>query len=230
MRLLGIQNNHNCCSTSLLQWTLLIVGNRYDRIGNKKRRNVGKSKSFKNNKDLSQIWWVKASMSTYNNKLFIIIVLHICEDVNVEIIKKNELFVYIHLTGFKRACPQTDKETTIHTIHQSFSKKTKIKMSICRYTKSKFTCQKQKMTSSTTPKGTSGPPRERQAPQGPPRAAQRTPAQRAVRGLELLIPPHCCCTSLLIFNISNHETFTEFKEITTFALHQYVPAKTHTVD
>ena len=54
-------------------------------------------------------------------------------------------------------------------------------------------------------------------PKDPPELPNGPPAQCTVRDLQLLIPPHFCHMSLLIFNISHHETWMKFKEITTVA-------------
>ena len=52
----------------------------------------------------------------------------------------------------------------------------------------------------------------------PPLAPPTAPAEWSVGGLELLIPPHFCHMSLLIFNISHHGTFRKYKEIITVAI------------
>ena len=47
-------------------------------------------------------------MSTSENLLFTVIVLHICEDITSEIIQKYWLLLHIHLTAWQSACRQNN--------------------------------------------------------------------------------------------------------------------------
>ena len=69
-----------------------------------------KSKIIQKQLGFTSNWWAKASISTSENQLVIVTVLHICEGINSEIIKHQCFLPYIHLTGLQRACLKKDKK------------------------------------------------------------------------------------------------------------------------